>query len=49
MQSLAEAFPVWPFDIDTIRRFVLAITSPLIAIGLSILSDLIKDLIFGPS
>ena len=39
MQSLAEAFPIWPFDIETIRRFILAITSPIFAIILSILSN----------
>lgn len=47
MQKLTESFPIWPFDIETIRRFLFAITSPLIAIALSILSDILKDLILG--
>ncbi len=45
MQKLTESFPIWPFDVETIRRFTLAITSPLVAIALSILSDFLARLI----
>lgn len=49
LQELTESFPVWPFDIETIRRFALAITSPIFAIGISILSDFLTDLVLGGS
>lgn len=43
IQALTTSFPVWPFDIATLERFFLTISSPFLTIGLSILTDMIKD------
>jgi len=43
IQVLTISFPVWPFDIATLRRFSLTVSSPFVTIGLSILTDMIKD------
>ena len=43
IQAVTVAFPVWPFDIATLQRFSLTISSPFLTIGLSILTDIIKD------
>ena len=43
IQALTISFPVWPFDIATLRRFSLTFLSPFLTIGLSILTDIIKD------
>jgi len=45
LSSIAETFPVWPFDLGTIRRFVIAIGSPIITIAISILIDYIKGIL----
>ncbi|MGD9369377.1 MAG: hypothetical protein PVH87_26955 [Desulfobacteraceae bacterium] len=43
IQALTVSFPVWPFDITTLRRFALTVSSPFLTIGISILTDLIKN------
>lgn len=43
LQKLTASFPVWPFDIGTVRRFVLAVLSPILTIAFSILSEILKN------
>lgn len=37
LHKLAETFPVWPFDIQTIRKFLIAISSPITSIIIAII------------
>ncbi|HKJ39855.1 MAG TPA: hypothetical protein VJ972_13840 [Anaerolineales bacterium] len=43
IQALTVSFPVWPFDVATLRRFSFTVSSPFLTIGFSILTDIIKD------
>ncbi len=45
LYEIAEKFPVWPFDIENLRRFFAVITAPLIPAFISILIDLLAPLI----
>lgn len=47
LHKIAESFPVWPFDIDTIRRFAITISSPILTIAISVLIDYVKGLLSG--
>jgi hypothetical protein len=49
LYEMTEKFPVWPFDVNTLQRFIASVTSPIIAILLGWLSDFIQSLIFPPS
>jgi hypothetical protein len=43
LYDIAQTFPVWPFDVGTIRRFIITISSPILTIAISIIIELIKD------
>jgi hypothetical protein len=43
IQALTIAFPVWPFDVATLRQFTITVSSPFITIALSILTQLLTD------
>ena len=43
LQTLTASFPVWPFDVETIRRFAISVSSPIIAIALSILTEVLES------
>jgi len=45
LYNLTTSFPVWPFDTDTIRRFVVSITTPLVPIIIGITMKLMERLI----
>ena len=45
LHNIAESFPVWPFDFDTIRRFIITITSPLLTIAIPVLIDFVKGVL----
>jgi hypothetical protein len=48
LQSLAERFPVWPFDLGTLRRFSLSYFAPLAtAIGMKLADELIQWLMIA--
>lgn len=49
IQELTQAFPVWPFDIVTLRRFAITVSSPIWTILFSILTDIVKSAITPPS
>jgi len=46
LYNLAEQMPVWPFDAPTLRRFIIAILSPIALILPEIISFL-KEILFG--
>jgi hypothetical protein len=46
LHQLTESFPVWPFDTQTIRQFILTMSSPLLAIVIPLLIDYLSSLIF---
>jgi hypothetical protein len=48
IQVLTVAFPVWPFDVATLRRFSITVSSPFVTIALSILTDIIKNALTKP-
>ena len=48
MESMAESFPVWPFDIQIIRRFTLTMFSPVLGVLLSILTTFLNRTLFPP-
>jgi hypothetical protein len=45
LHKVAMAFPVWPFDTGTVRRFFVSMSSPLVTIGVSVLINVINKLI----
>ena len=46
LHELTESFPVWPFDLSTIRRFFLTMSSPALAIIIPLIIDYLSGLIF---
>ncbi len=46
LHQLTESFPVWPFDLSTIRRFFLTLSSPALAIIIPIIIDYLSGLLF---
>jgi hypothetical protein len=46
MDKIADSFPVWPFDIQIIRRFILTMLSPLLGVLISILTNYINNKLF---
>lgn len=46
LHRLARSFPVWPFDIVTIGRFLLTMSTPILTVGVSLLGDLLRRLLF---
>ena len=42
LYSLAESFPVWPFDIRNLTRFLTVVTTPLIPALISIVNKIIE-------
>jgi len=47
LHKIADAFPVWPFDVATLRRFAVTISSPIATIALSVLIDLATNFFVG--
>jgi hypothetical protein len=45
LHKLATAFPVWPYDTETIRRFVVTMFTPVIVIGIPIVVNIISNLL----
>lgn len=41
--EVTRRFPVWPFDIATLRRFVATITAPVLPIVFGFLAELVLD------
>jgi hypothetical protein len=41
--TFTDEFPVWPFDIQTFRRFLLTVPTPLIPVGISILQKVVAN------
>jgi hypothetical protein len=48
LYGIAQEFPVWPFDISTVRRFFALITAPLLPAFISIAIDLLKSYFHVP-
>jgi len=46
LHDLASAFPVWPFDAQTIRRFLVTVLSPLLALLVTLLGEALTKLLF---
>ena len=46
LHDLASAFPVWPFDAQTIRRFLVTVLSPLLALLITLLGEALTNLLF---
>lgn len=46
LYSLAESFPVWPFDVRNLRRFLAVVTTPLLPALISIINKIL--VIFFP-
>lgn len=44
LYEISLEFPVWPFDIQNLRRFFAVVTAPLIPAAISILVDIITNL-----
>ena len=44
LYDFTNAFPVWPFDSATLRRFFITITSPLVPALIGLLIDLLKKI-----
>ena len=42
LYELTDKFPVWPFDVQTLRRFVAALASPFVPIIFGLVADLLK-------
>ncbi len=47
MQSITESFPIWPFDAETLRKFFVAISSPIIAGLISLVTEKVLDFVKG--
>ncbi len=45
LHKLATAFPVWPYDTETIRRFVVTMFSPVIVIGIPLVINIISNVL----
>lgn len=45
LHKMADAFPVWPFDIQTMRQFVLTMLSPVFSVLLSIGTNFLNKLL----
>ena len=45
LYTVASEFPVWPFDIQNLRRFAIIVTTPLIPALVSILTELLKSVV----
>jgi hypothetical protein len=41
LYSLAESFPVWPFDVQNLRRFLAVVTTPLLPALISIINNIL--------
>lgn len=45
LYQLTDEFPVWPFDVNTLRRFAATVTAPLVPLALDILWNFVKSLV----
>ena len=45
LHSMTNSFPVWPFDIDTIRRFVLTMTSPVFTVAVAVIINVLTNML----
>ncbi len=43
LYNLADSFPVWPFDTNSLRKFITVVTTPLLPAIISILSEVIQN------
>jgi hypothetical protein len=48
LYEMTEKFPVWPFDVSTLRTFIASVTSPIFAILLGLVSEFLSARIFPP-
>jgi type IV secretory pathway VirB3-like protein len=46
LYEVASTFPVWPFDMATIQRFLVTMTSPLSGLIIPLIVDYLKKLLF---
>jgi hypothetical protein len=46
--TMTDEFPVWPFDIQTFRRYLLSVTTPLLSLLLGLLPKYLNFLFFPP-
>jgi hypothetical protein len=47
LYQVVDAFPVWPFDIQSLRRFMTVVTTPLLPAIVSIISELVRKTVFS--
>ena len=45
LYDLTDKFPVWPFDTQTLTRFLAALTSPFIPIVVGLIADFVRGLL----
>jgi hypothetical protein len=45
LHSMTASFPVWPFDMDTIRRFILTMTSPVFTVVVAVMINILTNLL----
>lgn len=47
LYDLTEKFPVWPFNTENLRRFIVATITPLLPIAIGLISQLIEELLLA--
>lgn len=48
LYEIADNFPIWPFDVQSLRRFFVVVTSPLLPALITISAEVIKVIIIKP-